>query len=130
MCDTCRILAERNEELEARVAILEREVFNHDWQSPRELRLTPAEEAMVRAMLKHGERPSSKDFLFDATRYATTSQGCDADPKTIDTMICKLRGKWKAFDLEIETVWARGYRLSPATRTRLTNWTPTTAEAA
>ena len=46
-CTTCPILAARNEELAARIADLEREVFNREWQAPREMRLTPAGELKV-----------------------------------------------------------------------------------
>lgn len=129
MCNLCPILAARNEELEAKVADLERRVFNHDWQAPKELRLSPAEEAMVRLMLKTGERPASKELLFDATRYATHSSRLDADPKTIDTMMCKLRQKIRPLGLEIETVWARGYRIAPESRAKLTNWSTRTPSA-
>jgi len=130
MCETCRILAARNETLEAKVADLERHVFNHDWQAPKELRLSPAEEAMVRAMLKCGDRPASRDFLWEATRFAAHSTRLDVDPKTIDTMMCKLRAKVKPLGLEIETVWARGYRLAPEARTKRTNWSTRPVERA
>jgi len=122
MCNLCPVLAARNEELEARVAELERHVYNHDWQAPRELRLTPAEEAMVRVMVRWEDRCASRDTLYEATRFARYSHRLSADPKVIDAMMCKLRAKLKPHGLEILTTWARGYSLAPESRKRLLNW--------
>lgn len=122
MCETCKILAARNEELEARVAMLESHVFNHAWQSPRELHLTPAEEAMIRVMIRWGDRWASRDTLYEATRFGQYSRRNTADIKVVDVLMSKLRNKLRPFNIEILTTWGRGYSLAPEGRRRLLNW--------
>lgn len=122
MCNLCPILAARNEELEARVADLERHVYNHDWEAPRELRLTPAEEAMMRVLVRWEDRCATRDTLYEATRFGRYSHAHATDPRVVDVMMSKLRAKLKPHGLEIFTTWGRGYSLAPESRQRLLNW--------
>lgn len=121
MCDLHRELVRRNEELEAELSQLKFEVFGYGYEAPRELGLTSGQERLVGALLS-GERTKPEWFLFEATRSA--KRGC-AEPgasNLIHTMISHIRSKFKPFGLEIETVWGRGYRLTPESRRRLLEW--------
>ena len=122
MCDRCA-------ELEEEIRQLKAELYNKTWEPPPELNLTRMQTAVLCALMRGGDRPLSKEFLVEATRSPFCKKD-DPEPKLIDTVICKMRERLRPHGLWIETVHGRGYRLSPATRTRLTNWTPTTAEAA
>ena len=56
----------------------------------------------------------------DALMNALYNVGVDDEPeiKIIDVFICKLRKKLKPFGLDIETVWGRGYLMTPAMITK------------
>ena len=112
------LLMERMEQLEV-------ELYGKPgWQAPRELRLTPQEEAFVACLLAH-EGYRSKEFLFDAVQ-----RGNAGDTKLVQVVACKVRHKLQPWNLDIETVWGAGYRLTPAARARLLNWNADKAEAA
>jgi DNA-binding response OmpR family regulator len=112
------------EEMVERIEQLEIELYGKPgWQAPRELKLTPQEEAFVACLLAHdGYR--SKEFLFEAVQ-----RGNAEDTKLVQVVACKVRQKLQPNGLDIETVWGAGYALTPQTRQRLLNWT-SKAEAA
>lgn len=113
MCTRC-------EELEERVRQLEADLYNHDWESPVEIKLTRLEASIVATMVRSG-RPCSESFLVQATR-GRGSWASDPQSNLIASKISHIRDKFKPFGLEIETVWGVGYRLSPTSRARLLNW--------
>lgn len=61
-------------------------------------------------------RLMSRDALYDAY----TGHRCDdRDIKIVDVFVSKMRPALKAKDVEIETIWGLGYRLSAASKVRL-----------
>lgn len=40
----------------------------------------------------------------------------EAEIKIVDVFVCKMRKKLKPFDIEIETVWGQGYRMTAASK--------------
>lgn len=128
MCNTCPILAARNELLEAEVANLRHQLFDSPVAVPDELGLTSHERAILEALLAH-ERIVSHEVLYEATRQAPHAKGLDVDPTVVKVRMSTMRVKLRRFGLSIETAWGRGYCLPEATRTALLNW-PHNAEAA
>jgi DNA-binding response OmpR family regulator len=128
MCATCAILAKRNEELQAEVGYLKEALYSKHWEAPAELRLTASQERLLGALLKH-ERTCAPWFLFEASRtrisYADNLHG-----NLVSVMVSHIRKKLRPWQLHIETVYARGYRMPPATRSRLLNWNTSHAAAA
>lgn len=124
MCDTCRILAARVEELteELRQA---NEKLRTVWSAPRELKLTAGQEALLRLLLSQN-RAHSEEALFEATRTRLASAEY-LESNLIHSMVSYVRAKLKPYGLSIETVYGRGYRLPDETRARLLNWTSESA---
>ena len=117
-------LEAENDELRERVRQLEEELFfDPGWQCPLEFSLTPSEQQILQALMSREE--ASKDFLLLSTAEAGREK--DAAIKIVDGHICHIRRKLKPFGVEIETLWGRGYRLPPASKTRLLNWTESEA---
>lgn len=110
------IVEAENDELRARVAELEEMLFKPgSFVAPIEWRLTAYEERVFAALLgkEIATRPHIMSALYDRP-------GVDpAEEKIVDVMICKLRSKLKPFDIGIETLWGRGWRLDPRERARL-----------
>ena len=78
----------------------------------RHFRLTGKEAALVHRLYETRNREVSKDALLDAM------YNLDADapaPKIIDVFVCKIRAKIRAKEPTpfIETIWGRGYKLTP-----------------
>lgn len=121
MCNTCPILAARNEELEAEVANLRSLLFDAPVDIAPEIGLTSHERAILLALLAH-ERVVSREVLYEATRQAPHAKGESTDPVVVSVRMCTMRAKLKPFGIEIETVWGRGYRLPEASRQALLNW--------
>jgi DNA-binding response OmpR family regulator len=73
------------------------------WYNDKRVRLPPAEQRMLGALLANPGRVVTKEGLIS---YLNT----EAETKIIDTWVCKLRGQLKKqLDLEpIVTVWGRG----------------------
>jgi DNA-binding response OmpR family regulator len=56
----------------------------------------------------------------EALLAAQTPPGREAPvSRVLDTRLCQLRKTLKPYDIEIETVWGLGYRLTPAMKDRL-----------
>lgn len=121
MCETCPILAARNEELQAEVANLRQYLFNAPVDIAPEVRLTSHERAILEALLAH-DRIVSRELLYEATRQAPHAKGDATDPTVVNVRMSTMRAKLKPFGITIETVWGRGYRLPEASRAALLNW--------
>lgn len=78
---------------------------------PREWRLTGAEERLLSALAASRADYLSKDRLLTAMNGID----CETDVKIVDVFIFKLRKKLPP-EIEIETIWGRGYALTPAGR--------------
>lgn len=121
MCSTCRILAQRNESLEAELDQLKAETRARDYRAPEEFNLTATQERIL-GMLIRNDRIISVDAIFDATRELPNVWATERGDKLVHTVICKMRKSLAPHAVLIETVKGYGYRLSPATRQRLLNW--------
>jgi two-component system cell cycle response regulator CtrA len=107
-------LREENEELRARVAMLE-ESLGVGWSMPRALVLSPKEERLLAALFKRGRL--TRDGAWTAMYH--DSLGEYPEPKIIDVFLCRLRKKLKPFGMEIVTVTGRGFEIPESTRETL-----------
>lgn len=82
---------------------------------PAAWRLTPQEAKMLSALYA----AKGEARTHEALHIAVSGIEVETDPKIVDVYICKLRGKLKVIGVEIETIWAQGYRLTRAARARL-----------
>lgn len=73
----------------------------------RSLRLTAGEARFLALLVQRGEaaRPT--------LHAAISGDEPESDPKTVDIHASRLRKKLRAFGIAIETIWGRGYALSP-----------------
>ena len=111
---------EERELLREEIALLKRERYGSDWMPPLELGLTSGQQAIVAAMVVN-DRVLPEQFLFDASRVRN-SFAEELKSKLICVMISHIRKKLRPHNLEIRTVYGRGYCLAPDTRQRLLNW--------
>lgn len=103
-------LEAENNLLHEKVAMLQ-ELLVGSYRCPVEWRLTGQEERVFGCLLHREE--ASKDQIM-AALYANRID--DADIKIVDVFICKIRKKLKPFEIQIHTIWGRGYRLDAPTR--------------
>jgi DNA-binding response OmpR family regulator len=82
--------------------------------APVEWRLTGHQADAFGAILKAKADVVSKESIYNAL-YGGLS---DVELKIVDVFVCKLRQKIEPFGIEIETVWGRGYRMSPEMKRR------------
>lgn len=90
---------------------------------PLEWGLTPAEERMMVALVRAPEAlVVSKSALHTAISRGDKPE---TDPKIVDVLVCKVRRKLAPFysAKPIDTLWARGYKLSPEVRRHLAEGT-------
>jgi DNA-binding response OmpR family regulator len=116
---TVSALEEENAQLREEIAQLRATQADLAWRAPIEFRLTPSEETLLGRLAKGGR--VHKEQLYQALYSARI----DTDPpeiKIVDVLICKLRGKLKPFDLEIETDRGFGYALRASDVSRLAQW--------
>lgn len=114
--------------LQSKIALLEHEneslkamILPKDWVPPEEFALTKYERIVLGAMYnKPGEVVTKENFF--SLMYALNSTDETPQLKIIDVFICKLRKKLAIHDIQIETVWGEGYRISVETRDVLKNW--------
>lgn len=126
-CQFCRAQALRVEHLEEEVRQL-REALAPSWDAPKELGLTYGQHLIVSCLLAH-DRVCSELLLWKASRRRA-EDGCENGSNVVSVQVSHIRRKFEPFGLTVETVKARGYRLPPATRTRLLNWNTQTQQAA
>ena len=111
-------LEEENEALRMRLADLEREFGFHN-TVPLIFGLTSSE-AKVLGIL--GARDvASKNQIMTALM---ADRGGDEEPelKIVDVFVCKMRKKLTPFGVVIDTVWGRGYRLTPDNKKKVANY--------
>jgi len=102
---------EENAILRERVAALESSLVG-DWHPPLEWRLTESEGRVFGALMQREE--ATKNQIM----HAVYAGRIDDEPemKIVDVFICKIRKKIELFNVEIETIWGRGYRIPPNSR--------------
>lgn len=111
-CPHCRAYRERAEEAEEALRQARAALAAEGPGLPSAWRLTGRESFVFGLLLA---RP-----LVSKPLFVMAMEGADAHwragPNILDVFICKLRDKLAPFGLQIETVWAQGYRLSPETK--------------
>ena len=108
------VLESENARLQERVFWLE-EAMGATYETPIWLGLTGHEARILGILLKR--EVATKEMLLTAL-YSGRPDGEEPQIKIIDVFICKARKKLKAFGIEIETIWGRGYRLTPEMKAR------------
>ncbi len=98
-----------NDMLRARVDTLER-ALGLQLDAPVAFGLT-ASEARVRGVLLNRDHAGKETIML--ALYGGLHQQDEAEIKIVDVFVCKMRKKLKRFGIEIETVWGRGYRMTP-----------------
>jgi DNA-binding response OmpR family regulator len=119
-------LEAENDELRAKVWDLEKS-FGFYNDVPIMFGLTGSE-AKVLSLL--GERDmANRDQILSALMVG---RGADEEPekKIVDVYICKIRSKLKRFDIVIEALWGRGYRLNAENKAKIAGFLTATSEAA
>lgn len=104
-------LEAENERLRDRIAQLE-DAMGLDFVAPLEWRLTRAETALFGVLLAR-EFATKEALLAGVARDPT---GDAPEIKIVDVFVCKARRKLRPFGIEIETIWGRGYRLTPESK--------------
>jgi two-component system cell cycle response regulator CtrA len=84
------------------------------------LRLPPTYALVLSVFLKHPKMVLTKEFLWRNIYAARIGHEDEwPDPKIIDVFICKLRPIIKRYDIYIETIWGRGWRIDEVNHTKL-----------
>lgn len=109
-------LEEENDILRERVRQLEKRLGESATEIPIELCLSPHESAMLAHMM--GRKMCSKNDLM-AALYGNLPDVDEPEIKIVDVFICKIRKKLKPFQIEIKTVWGRGFALPAASKQKL-----------
>lgn len=102
------MLENENEHLRFRIEELER-LIGLDVEAPIVFGLTSREACMFGALMARDM--CLKEHLM-ASIYGALPDDDVAEPKIIDVFVCKMRKKLRSFDIEVETIWGKGYRLS------------------
>lgn len=119
-------LEQENEMLRERIGEFEA-LLKVEWQPPLELALTPSEVQILRLLVAREDIVTRQQIM--TFFYALRPDVEQPEEKIVDVYVCKVRAKLRPFGLNVETVWGRGYRLSPETRKTLLDW-PVAAAAA
>lgn len=84
----------------------------------RALSLTPLEAAFMLVLLRRDE--ADKDTLHYVIETQRALRRADnpetTDKKMVDVIICKLRKKLRKFNVDIKTIWGRGYFIDDESR--------------
>lgn len=110
-----KVLEDENEELREKVRQLE-EQQRGTRPMPLEFGLTGSEERMLAILLSRDGAVTKETFL--NLMYGGLPDD-EPELKIIDVFICKLRKKLKPFDIEVTTIWGRGYILGPAEKKKI-----------
>lgn len=76
-----------------------------------------ASEAKIIGILTKREMVTKAQML--QMLYISRSGGEEVEAKIVDVFVCKARAKLNKFDITIETVWGRGYRLNPENKAKI-----------
>lgn len=116
LSDRLELLEEENLQLREQIAELTRLPPDAHW--PAGLYLTSVEAGMLELLVARGF--ATQEALLGASRrYGSTKDADEVQPKVVQVVICKMRKKLQPFNVRIETLWGRGYRLPPEDRARL-----------
>lgn len=115
LAEKCDLLGEENETLRERIRWLEKALYGDHVNIPI-CGLTMAE-ARVLGCISTSPEGASKIKIY-AALYADRIDE-PPEPKIVDVLVCKIRKKLAAQEIDIETVWGWGYRLPPLSRERL-----------
>lgn len=107
-----------NDDLRARLRDMERMYGFHN-DVPMIFGLT-ASEAKVMSLLISRDQANKHQIL----AALMSDRGGDEEPeiKIVDVFICKIRVKLKIFDVPIETLWGRGYRMTPESKAKVAEY--------
>ena len=105
-------LEEENEALRQRLSVRDLEIKEEPIFYPPAWRLSGQQVAILTAL--HMREWVSAEGLHSGFRTAS----CEPD-NLLKTQICKLRKKLEPLGVEIETLWGRGYSISPEHKRRL-----------
>jgi DNA-binding response OmpR family regulator len=105
--DYVMALEAENEQLREKIARLE-ETLGTRIETPMVLRLTGQEAKMFGILLKR--ELVTKQQALDVL-YGHLPPEDEAEAKIVDVFVCKMRKKLTPWQIEIETVWGRGYRM-------------------
>lgn len=111
--DKLQVLEAENDMLRERIYALE-ESLGYHWIAPLEFHLTGSENALLGALM--AKPVATKEMIYNAL------YGLHDEPpgqKIIDVYVCKIRTKLKPWNIPIETLWGRGYMLSPESKARI-----------
>jgi len=107
-------LETENEELRERVRILE-DMLGMTFDAPLQLGLTE-KEAKVLGLLTKVDMATKDAIMFHI--YADRPNEVP-EIKVVDVFVCKVRQKLKPYDISIQTIWGRGYRLTTQDKAKL-----------
>lgn len=99
-------LEAENEELREKLRALE-EMLGVRIETPLVLQLTGQEAKMFGILLKRDLVTKEQAMV---VLYGERPE-CEVEIKIVDVFVCKMRKKLKGFDIAIETIWGRGYRM-------------------
>lgn len=105
--DYVATLEAENDALRSRIRLLE-ETIGTRIDVPLVFGLTGQEAKMFGILYKR--ELVTKQQALDAL-YGDRPESDEAEIKIVDVFVCKMRKKMKPFDIQIETVWGRGYRI-------------------
>lgn len=109
-------LESENDLLREKVRSLE-ETLGLRLEVPLVLQLTGQEAKMFGILFKR--EIVTKEMAMDVL-YGHRPESLEPEINIIDVFVCKMRKKLKPFDLSIETVWGRGYRMPPKSKVAAT----------
>lgn len=115
--DLVRTIEDENEKLRERILELE-DMLGMTFDAPLTFGLT-AKEAKVLGLLS--KVPMATKEAIMSTLYFDRPNDMP-EIKIVDVFVCKLRRKLEAFEIEVETVWGRGYSLSAQGKAKLAEY--------
>ena len=121
-------LEAENDVLRERIAELEREfgLASEEEVVPLIFGLTESESKIVSLLVKRGSA-TKEQLLTVVTRDVTGN--LPPDIKIVDVYVCKIRKKLQPFGIKIETMWGRGYAMTPESRQSVTRYLNSAAPA-
>lgn len=115
-CEDAPVLRARIDQLLEERREWRRSMGLGDVHLPPEWRLTPTEHRFFAALVQMPSgHVATKEHLHTAL---SDKDEPDTELKIVDVIACKVRKKLLPFGVTFETVWGRGYRLSPDDRRR------------